>query len=279
VGRIARYLTRQQVGLVLTGGAAWAPTQAGVLAGLEERGVDVDLLVGTGFGGLLGAAYAIGLPVQSLERLGVAFQTPLEDLFAPHTPRRADVARGRRLRHLLRSLLGSTPLETQQVPLWVVAADADTGEEVVLHTGPLADALEAGLGLHQADRGRARRRRALLDSSVLNPVPVQLAREMGADVVVAVTAGPRPTAVAAPPRGPRALGRRGAPLQLAMQTVRLAAHRLTVLSAESTDVLIAPAAPREGGHALFEQERAAAIQAVPQIRALQAARLRRASDA
>src|SRR5579884_271616 len=73
IGRIARYLTRQQVGLVLAGGAAWGPSEAGVLAGLEERGADIDLIAATGIGGLLGAAYAAGLPVQALERLALAF--------------------------------------------------------------------------------------------------------------------------------------------------------------------------------------------------------------
>jgi NTE family protein len=243
-----------------------------VLAGLEERGVDVDLIVGIGLGSLLGAAYAIGLPIQSLERLGVTFQTPLEDILAPRPPRRADVARGRRLRHLLRTLFGRTPLESLHVPLWVVATDADTGDEVVLRSGPLASALEASLGLRQETPGHVGRGRPLLDSSVVNPVPVRLAREMGADIVVAVATSPRPSITATEPRGGLSRGRRGSPQELAMQTLRLAAHRLAALSVETADVVIAPSGSGDRGRALYQRGRLAAVQAASRIAALQTAR-------
>jgi NTE family protein len=274
VGRLARYLTRQQVGLVLAGSSATAPVQAGVLAGLEERGVDVDLIAATGVGGLLAAAYATGLPIQALERLGVAFQTPLEDLLAPHTARRAEVVRGRRLRHLLRSLFGGQYLEGLQVPLWLGAVDPDTGEEVVLGAGPLVEALEASLGLYGFGRGSRRQGRPLLEASVLNPLPLRFLREMGADVVVAVAPDPAIGFAAAPER--RApVGRRRAPLHLATLTLRLAAQRLAAASVEAADVLITPRAARApGGGALFQAGRAAAVEASARIAALQAARLR-----
>jgi NTE family protein len=274
VGRIARYLTRQQVGLVLSGSSATAPLQAGVLAGLEERGVDVDLIAATGVGSLLAAAYAAGLPVQALERLGVAFQTPLEDLLAPRTARRAEAVRGRRLRHLLRSLFAGQYLEGLQVPLWLGAVDPDTGEEVVLGAGPLVEALEASLGLYGFGRAGRRAGRPLLEASVLHPLPLRFLREMGADVVAAVAPDPAIAFAAAPDR--RAPVGRRAPLHLAMLTLRLAAQRLAASSVEAADVLITPRAARApgGGRALFQAGRAAAAEASPRIAALQAARLR-----
>jgi CRP-like cAMP-binding protein/predicted acylesterase/phospholipase RssA len=275
VGRIARYLTRQQVGLVLSGSSATAPVQAGVLAGLEERSVDVDLIVATGVGGLLAAAYATGLPIQALERLGVAFQTPLEDLLAPRTARRAAVVRGRRLRHLLRSLFAGQSVEGLQVPLWLGAVDPDTGEDVVLGAGPLVEALEASLGLSGFGRDSRHQGRPLLEASVLHPLPLRFVREMGADVVVAVAPDPASAfAAAAERRAP--VGRRRAPLHLAMLTLRLAAQRLAATSVEAADVLITPHVARAtaGGRARFQAGREAASAAAPRVAALQAARLR-----
>jgi CRP-like cAMP-binding protein/predicted acylesterase/phospholipase RssA len=274
VGRLARYLTRQQVGLVLSGSSTTAPAQAGVLAGLEERAVDVDLIAATGIGGLLAAAYATGLPVQALEGLGVAFQTPLEGLLAPRTPRRAEVVRGRRMRHLLRTLFAGQYLEALQVPLWLGAVDPDTGEEVVLGAGPLVDALEASLGLCGFGSGTRRQGRPLLEGSVLNPLPLRFVREMGADVVVAVAPDPALAFAAADRRAP--VGRRRAPLHLAMLTLRLAAQRLAAASVEAADVLITPSLPggTGSGRTLFQAGRAAAVEASARIRALQSARLR-----
>jgi NTE family protein len=270
VGRLARYLTRQQVGLVLAGGVAAAPSLAGVLAGLEERGVDVDLIVSTGVGSLLAAAYAAGLPVQSLRRLGIAFYTPRATALGPALARRASLAYDRRLCHWLRTLFGSTLLETLQVPLWIVASDADTGDEVVLRSGPVSRALEASLGLRASASRLVRPGRPLLDSSVLNPIPVQLLREMGADVAVAIA----PPLVLARGGAEPTVGRgRRARLVLALQTLRLAGQRLASSSIESADVVITLPVGGESGRLLFERGRDAAFQAAPQILARQATRL------
>jgi CRP-like cAMP-binding protein/predicted acylesterase/phospholipase RssA len=279
VARIARYLTRQQVGLVLAGGAAWGPSQAGVLVGLEERGADVDLIAAAGIGSLLGAAYAAGLPVQMIQRLALEFHDPIKDLLAPRGRRRAEIGRGRRLRHLLRTYFGGLDFEDLYVPLGLTAADADTGVEVVLRSGSLVDALEATIGLPAlATRRLGEAGRLLVDGSVVRPVPLQVAREMGADVTVAVAGGPRPSAAALGRRRRVPLGRRQAPLRMAMLALRLAAHRLAIVSAERSDLVIA--VPTAGatsdarGSVLFDLGRAAAVEAAPRIAALQAERLR-----
>jgi NTE family protein len=277
IGRIARYLTRQQVGLVLAGGAAWGPSEVGVLAGLEERGADIDLVAATGIGGLLGAAYASGLPVQALERLALAFHSPWEELLAPRHPLPADHGQNKRLRHLLRTIFGNTELGSLQVPLWLSAADADTGEEVVLREGRVVDALEATIGLPGLLPSRRQQGRALVDGSVITPLPLRLAREMGADVLVAVSGGPQPQ-LNALARRRRGGGRRQAPLRLALLTLRLSSYNLAATSAEMADLVITPSLgglPNAGrGRPLIEQGRVAAAAAAPRIAELQAIRLR-----
>jgi NTE family protein len=174
----------------------------------------------------------------------------------------------------LRTLFAGQYLEALQVPLWLGAVDPDTGEEVVLGAGPLVDALEASLGLCGFGSGTRRQGRPLLEGSVLNPLPLRFVREMGADVVVAVAPDPALAFAAADRRAP--VGRRRAPLHLAMLTLRLAAQRLAAASVEAADVLITPSLPggTGSGRTLFQAGRAAAVEASARIRALQSARLR-----
>ncbi|HWP28246.1 MAG TPA: cyclic nucleotide-binding domain-containing protein [Chloroflexota bacterium] len=257
--RLARHLLHQRVGLVLAGGPAWSPYQAGVLAGLAAQGVDIDGIAATGPGSLLGAAYAAGHPLATLVRLAFAFPAP----WGPRgrtwpLPRRAAT-------RLLHQLFGALDLATLSPPLWIGTVDAATGAPVTLRTGPVVPALEASLGLR---RRPARTAPCLLDGSVIDPVPIRLAQEMGADVVVAVAVAGAPLALRRagphPPRPP-----------FASRSLYLATQHLARLGAASADLVIAPPASSPIGRlsqARYAQARAAGIAAATRIAALQAAR-------
>jgi CRP-like cAMP-binding protein/predicted acylesterase/phospholipase RssA len=260
--RLARHLLHQRVGLVLAGGPAWSPYQAGVLAGLAAQDVDIDGIAATGLGSLLGAAYAAGHPPSALARLASVSSMAWgpRGSTGPLPPRAAT--------RLLRQLFGALDLAALSPPLWIRAVDAATGEPVTLRTGPVVTALEASLGLPRRPMRGARR---LLDGSVIDPVPTRLARELGADVVVAVAVAEASGAPASPwQAGPYLLRP-----SCASRGLYLATQHLARLGAERADLVIAPPAPSPTGRlsrARYAQARAAGIAAASRIAALQAAR-------
>jgi NTE family protein len=93
--------------------------------------------------------------------------------------------KGRRLRALFEKWAGGVTLEESEIPVWLVAADVITGGEVVLHDGSLADAMRASMSVPGAFDPWRIGRHVLIDGAVVNPLPVQLLRDIGAGVILA----------------------------------------------------------------------------------------------
>jgi len=178
---------RPRVGLVLSGGGARGLAHIGVLKVLHREGIPIDLLAGTSMGGLIAAAYAVGLTPDYMEaealRMGrIRNLTSLVDRDLP----RAGLFEGKRVEEYLVRQLGNVTFSDLQVPLALVAVDLAQGEEVVLRGGFVAEAVRATISLPGVFAPARLGDRLLVDGGVLNNLPVDVAREMGADVVIAV---------------------------------------------------------------------------------------------
>ncbi len=171
------------VGLALGGGAARGLAHIGVLKVLEEEGIRVDCIAGTSAGSLIGAAFAAGLSWKEiLERArGINWF----DIVSPSLPRMG-LLRMERLQRLLEATWGNRTFESLSIPLSVVAVDIVSGDQVVLSKGSIARAVRASCSIPGVFEPVAEDGRTLVDGGLLNNVPADIARQMGAGIVLAV---------------------------------------------------------------------------------------------
>jgi NTE family protein len=211
---------RPRVGLVLSGGGARGFAHVGVLKALEAARVPVDVIVGTSMGAIVGGLYASGMTAEDLEREILAVDWG--GLFDRREPRQllsqrrkeedfelspvlalgfrdgqfllpSGAVSTRSLEMLLRRYTLSTrhlaSFDGLPTPFRAVATDMETGKAVVMDHGDLAAALRASMSVPGVFSPLAVEGRILGDGGLVNNLPVDVARRMGADVVIAVNIG------------------------------------------------------------------------------------------
>ncbi len=182
----------KRVGLALGSGGARGAAHVGVLKVLEREGVKISAIAGSSIGAMVGGAYAAGIPLSRIEEEWLTTsRTRLLRSFLPTFPR-TGLSSGAGLRRYLREILGEVRIEELPIPFAAVATDLDTGEAVVLRSGPLVEAIRASTaipGVFQPVRWEGR---LLVDGGMVEPLPVRVCRELGAEVVIAVDTNPAP---------------------------------------------------------------------------------------
>ncbi|MFN3610934.1 patatin-like phospholipase family protein [Tepidimonas sp.] len=197
--------TRPRIGLALGSGAARGWAHIGVLRVLQEAGLEPDIVCGTSIGALVGAAYAAG----ELDRLEPWVRSldwrqvvGLIDLRFG-----GGLIEGDKLETFFRSRFADGGIEALPKPFGCVATDLATGREVWLRQGLVIDAVRASIAIPGVFTPARQDGRLLVDGGLVNPVPVSLARAMGAEFVIAVDLNwdlmRRRQRVASRARGPR----------------------------------------------------------------------------
>lgn len=176
-----------QVGLALSGGGARGLAHIGVLKVLEREGIPVNFLAGTSMGGVVAAAYAAGLTPELMEEEALRMTSPrrLLSLADPILPRRG-LFEGQRVTDYLVRHLGECTFDNLQCPLSLTAVNLENGEAVVLEEGRVVDAVRATIALPGLFRPVERDQQLLVDGGLLDNLPADVVRRMGADVVIAV---------------------------------------------------------------------------------------------
>jgi NTE family protein len=188
-----------RIGLALGSGGARGSAHTGVLKVLEAEGIDVSVVAGSSIGALIGATLAVGLPAEDIEQEWLA--TGARRLFRSFLPTfaRAGFSSGHELRKIMAELLGDIRIEDLPLPYAAVTCDIDTGEAVVLRQGPLVDAIRASTAIPGVFCPVRWGDRLLVDGGLVDPVPIAVCRDLGADFVIAVDITPQP--VPTTPRG------------------------------------------------------------------------------
>ncbi len=185
-------MPKKKVGLALGGGAARGLAHIGVLEVLEKGGVPIDLVAGTSAGAVVGALHASGMSAGRMREVAVAFdwfkRRSLVDLSMPRT----GFIAGERLTREIKELMGGDLKFTQlKKPFACVACDLLSGEEAVMTRGSVADAVHASISIPVVFQAVERGGRYLVDGGLVNEIPVNVARAMGADYIIAVNVVPR----------------------------------------------------------------------------------------
>jgi NTE family protein len=180
----------KKIGLALGSGAARGIAHLGVINVLLEEGIPIDCVAGTSAGALVGAFYAAG-KIDELHRyassLSVKSSIELVDPMFPLT----GLIEGRKVEKFFRRYFGDLTIESLNIPFACVAADFYTGEEIVLTRGDLVTAVRASISIPGIFKPVNSDNMLLVDGGVVNPVPVKVARDLGADVIIAVNVSPR----------------------------------------------------------------------------------------
>ncbi|HTQ75294.1 MAG TPA: patatin-like phospholipase RssA [Burkholderiales bacterium] len=178
---------RPSVGLALGSGSARGWAHIGVIHALEKAGVRPDIVCGTSIGALVGAAYAAG-ELDRLEswvlQLGIGDVVGFMDISLS-----GGVLKGDRLMEFFRRNWADRSIDKLRVPFGTVATSLRTGSEVWLRHGPTLDAVRASISLPGLFAPVRWEGSLLVDGGLVNPIPVSLARAMGADIVIAVDLG------------------------------------------------------------------------------------------
>lgn len=178
-----------KIGLALGGGAAKGFAHIGVIKMLEASGIHPDVVAGTSAGSVVGALYASGMdPFQLQEQAFALDEAKIRDvrLFS------GGLVRGRKLQDYVNRLVGQRPIERLKLPFAAVATQLETGQRTVFVRGNTGEAVRASSSIPGVFEPVEIRGRHYIDGGVVSPVPVDAARQLGADFVIAVDISARP---------------------------------------------------------------------------------------
>ena len=170
-----------KVGLVLGGGGAKGAAEIGVLKYIEEAGVHIEYIVGTSIGSIIGGLYSVGYRSQQLDSLFV--NTDWENIFSE------SIAGTQQISNVFSDLLNlpdSVDFDSLPIPYRCVATDIINTEEVILQRGNLARAMRASMSIPGAFKPVKWEGKLLVDGGMLNNLPVDIAKKMGADIIIAI---------------------------------------------------------------------------------------------
>jgi NTE family protein len=175
------------LGLALGGGGARGLAHIGVLKALEEYGLRPNYLAGTSMGGVIAAAYAAGIKPDEIEQIASDISKTrnllrLADLSLPQQ----GIFRGERLFDFFEEKLQKQTFADLQIPLALVSVDLNSGQEVHFKEGSVAQALRASVSVPGLFAPVEYRGMRLVDGGLLNNLPADVVKRMGADIVIAV---------------------------------------------------------------------------------------------
>ena len=178
-----------KIALVLGGGAAKGFAHIGVIKSLESHGFQPDILVGTSAGSVVGALYAAGYGGFELQRIALAME---EKAFSDWTIPNRGFIKGEALQNFINEAVGNRPIEQLTRKLAIVATDLQSGELIVFERGDTGLAVRASSSVPGVFQPVKFNNREYVDGGLVSPVPVKTARDLGADVIVAVNISDRP---------------------------------------------------------------------------------------
>ena len=178
-----------KIGLALGGGAARGFAHVGVIKMLEASGIQVDVVAGTSAGSVVGALYASGMnPFQLQETAFALDEAKIRDvrLFS------GGLVQGQKLQDYVNLLVHQQPIQNLKLPFAAVATQLETGARTVFVRGNTGQAVRASSSIPGVFEPVAINGKHYIDGGVVSPIPVDAARQLGADFVIAVDISARP---------------------------------------------------------------------------------------
>ena len=247
-----------KVAIALGGGAARGFAHIGVIKVLEAQGINPDIVVGTSAGAVVGALYAAGNNGFELQKLAHKLdETKFSDWSVPDR----GVLKGEGLQKFVNDAVANRPIESLKKPFAAVATDLNSGESILFRTGNTGMAVRASATVPGIFRPVRINGREYVDGGLSSLVPVRYARQMGADVVIAID-------ISAVPGNQPVSGT----MEILLQTFTIMGQNMARYELKEADVVIRPQVGNlsstdfQARHdAILEGEKAAQA-ALPKIR-------------
>ncbi|WP_371809217.1 patatin-like phospholipase family protein [Aquabacterium sp. A08] len=237
-------LRAPRVGLALGGGAARGFAHIGVIQVLEREGIRPDLVVGTSAGSLVAALYASGMGGAQLEQAALAMEeATIADWTLPIFNR--GLLRGEALARYVNRQVQGRLIQDMRLPLGILATELATGRGVLFQRGDTGTAVRASSAVPGVFTPVEIAGKAYVDGGLVAPVPVEQARQMGAELVVAVD-------ISSPPD--QAVG--GDALRVLLQTFSIMGQSINRQVLAQADVLVRPALAGMGSADFTARQRA-----------------------
>ena len=175
-----------KIALVLGGGSARGLAHIGVLKVLHQAKIPIDLIVGTSIGAFIGAAYALGIPLEIIEQRGKKIKLGhLTDFFIS----KFAIFKGKNLHNIIIDFIENKNFEDLKIPLAIVTADIENGQRAILTDGNLADCIRASCSLPGVFAPIRINGRLLVDGGLFDSVPARVAQQLGATFIIASDVG------------------------------------------------------------------------------------------
>ncbi|KAA0069679.1 patatin-like phospholipase family protein [Rhodanobacter sp. T12-5] len=252
-----------KIGLALGGGAAKGFAHIGVIKMLEASGIHPDVVAGTSAGSVVGALYASGMDAFALQETAFGLdEAKIRDvrLFS------GGLVQGQALQDYVNRLVHNQSIERLKIPFAAVATELETGKRTVFVRGNTGQAVRASSSIPGVFEPTEIRGRHYVDGGVVAPIPVDAARQLGADFVIAVDISARPDG-----SNPQGM------MNIVSQSIDIMGQQLATQETARADVVIRPRLAGIGptdfeqkNQAILEGEKAT-LAAIPQIRAKLAA--------
>ena len=223
------------------GGAARGLAHVGVLKALQKEGIPVDMVAGTSTGAVVGALYAQGRDAEQIEKLVLEISShKLAPLLDPSLPRTGLIKR-EKIKSLLASYIGGDiRFCNLEKPFACVAADINTGDEIVIDSGSVPEAVRASISIPGIFTVVRYEGRYLVDGSLVDPVPTGVLRKMGAEFIIGVNVIPDPSDRAQADKKQKGGAREPNIIHVIMQALTISTYSLVKASLEDADVVIEP---------------------------------------
>nr|WP_290868258.1 patatin-like phospholipase family protein [Aquabacterium sp.] len=255
-----------RIGLALGGGAARGFAHIGVLQVLEEQGIKPDLIVGTSAGSVVATLYAAGKSPAEMGTLAMSLdESSITDWVFPGR----SLLKGEALAKFVRGHSNGKSIEGMRLPLGIVATDLNSGQPILFRRGDPGVAVRASSAVPAVFEPVKIAGHEYIDGGAVSPVPVRFAKQMGADLIIAVD-------ISAVPEGQPTKGA----IDILMQTFNIMGHAISDLEMRDADVVIRPKLDGVGSADFSARRlailagREAALTVLPQLRERIAARAR-----
>jgi NTE family protein len=243
-----------KIGLALGSGGAKGFAHIGIIKTLERHGIPIDLIAGSSIGSFIGAHYAAYKDSKRLEELILGLnRTKGLQLFDPTL--RGGIMKGRKTERFIEEVLDGATFDSLKIPYAAVATDLNTAEAVVFTDGSLVKAIRVSISVPAFFQPVFHKKRLLGDGGLSNPIPVDIARAMGADIIIAVnldTVYLEKTLEDIPPLA-----------SVPLHSINILRHNLALHSVKNADIVISPRDILQvgllGWNTLFSTEKAKQI--------------------
>lgn len=185
-------MKKKRVVLVLGSGGARGLAHIGVLKSLQKFKIPIDAVIGTSMGAFVGAFYCKGYSIDEMEKIALSVDKLFTlKMLLPSFPKFGLVDPSK-IKEYLSKFLNDTKIEELQIPFFAVTTDLISGNEVIINSGSLVDAVISSVAVPGLIKPHYYRKRYFVDGGLVNPLPVSVAYKLNPSFVIAVNVSKSP---------------------------------------------------------------------------------------